>query len=71
MWQQLVYDSGSGRLMWGDEALHCGQCMEVSAFVGSGASPSILPARLEYSDTRGWYLVGVPGMSPVGLFARM
>lgn len=72
MWEQLVYDGNSGRLMWGDKALHCGQCMDVSVFVGSGdLCPSILPARLEYSDSRGWYLVGVPGMSPVGVFARL
>lgn len=68
----LVYDQRTERMdvRFGLEdyygGLHCGTCMEV--FVGS----SWKPTRIEYghNDT-GWYLVGVPTDSLIGLRVRM
>lgn len=68
----LIYDQDSDRMdvRFGLDdyygGLHCGTCMDV--FVKSRWKPT----RIEYGmgDT-GWYLVGVPTDSLIGLRVRM
>ena len=68
----LVYDQQSERMdvRFGLEeysgGLHCGTCMDVK--VGNRWKPT----RIEYDwGDQGWYLVGVPANSLVGLMVRM
>lgn len=68
----LVYDQKSERMdvRFGLEdyygGLHCGTYMDV--FVNNRWKPT----RIEYGwDERGWYLVGVPTPSLVGLRVRL
>jgi hypothetical protein len=69
----LVYDPKSERMdvRFGLEeyygGLHCGTCMDVKVENGWKAT------RLEYQwgTDQGWYLVGIPTESLVGLMVRM
>lgn len=66
---RLYYRSDLGRygLMshgeWIIDGFHCGQTMEV--YYGT----SWVPTRLEFADD--WYLVGLPGVVPYDLKARL
>lgn len=51
--------------LWAIEGLHCGMCMEVEL------NGRWTPTRIEYSDSTGWFLVGLPNISLAGLKARM
>ena len=66
---QLIYDQEHDRLSFDGEDLHCGDCFEVMVFNGlKDDQPEWVSTRLEYDD--GWYLVGLVGYQPAGLFAR-
>ena len=79
----LVYDQKSERMdvRFGLEdyygGLHCGTCMDVFGCLCAPGGEVLennrwKPTRIEYGwDERGWYLVGVPTPSLVGLRIRL
>ena len=64
---QLRHDPTSGRLEFNGDGLHCGECLEV--LVIQDGEPVWIQTRLEYGSD--WFLIGLQGIQPNGLFARM
>lgn len=64
---QLVYNEGSGRIMFDDYELHCGDSLEV-LLIGKDGKPRWVETSLEYNGH--WYIPGFPGIQVPGLFAK-
>lgn len=64
---QIAASEASSGLMLGGMRLCCGQPVEV--LLPSGRGGRWQQATLEYGAA-GWYLTGLPGVQPVGLWAR-
>lgn len=69
MFKQLLYDASQDALTWDGDVVQCGQSLRVAVFDCFGDEPLYLMAILDRSPVRGWFLEGVPGISPVGIFA--
>lgn len=63
---QIDYDAEGNRLIWDDMKIHCGCCMVVLLADGEWHEVSF-----ELSMNDEWYIPGFPGVSPVGLWAKM
>lgn len=66
---QLRHNPETGRLDFDGDGLHCGQTLEVLIVDGFDGKSKWVETRLEF-DTD-WYLVGLIGYQPNGLFARI
>ena len=60
----------SGRMELDNEELGCGNCLSVLIYDGVDNSVKWIDTRLEH-DGENYYLVGLSGYSPVGLFGRI
>lgn len=60
---QIGYDPERDRLTWDDWDIHCGQSLEVLLSNGTWRAVSF-----EY-NVGGWYMPGLPEVSPIGLWA--
>ena len=65
---QLIYNENTGRLELADYEFHCGDGLSV--LIDNGSGPEWVDTRLEYAN-KSWYLVGLPGVNPSGLIARI
>lgn len=50
--------------------LHCGDCLEVLIYDGRDNTTKWIETRIEH-DGDNYYLVGLLGYSPIGLFGRI
>lgn len=58
------------RLEVDNEELHCGDCLEVLIYDGQDNKTKWIDTRIEH-DGKNYYLVGLLGYSPIGLFGRI
>lgn len=65
--QQIKYNDNTGRLELDGHEFHCGDTLSV--LIEGNSGPEWVQTRLEYSKS--WYLVGLQGVNPVGLFAKV
>ena len=71
MIEQLTYNPVTGRVALNGHELHAGEGLTVLALNVSDDTPEWVQTRIEYSQKRKeWYLVGLPGVQLVGLFAK-
>ena len=67
---QIRYCQENDRLTWGDWDIHCGDILYVMLPDQSGGA-EWRTASFEHSDLKGgWYMPALPGVSPIGLWAR-
>ena len=59
-----------GRLEIDTEELHCGDCVKVLIYDGQDNTVKWIDTRIEH-DGDNYYLVGLLGYSPIGLFAEV
>lgn len=64
--RQIWLDVVTDRLVLGDAELHCGDVVEV--LMPTEAGGKWHECRVEYEER--WVLCGLPGVRPVGLWAR-
>lgn len=64
---RLYFDKTIRRICWKNTAIHCGEVLEVMILDKKG-NPNWIITRLEKNDD--YYLVGLKGINPVGLYAR-
>lgn len=65
-----IFINDRDRLQVDDLELHCGDVLEVLVVDGMENTPKWIKTRVEH-DGEGYYLVGLLGYRPVGLFAKI
>lgn len=76
---QMIYNEETERYELNGDGLHCGETLEVLVWFAEKNMAKWVPTRMEYAPQEmnddgswngGWYLVGLSGLRPAGLFAR-
>lgn len=68
--EQLRYDGDDDRYYLGDNALHCGDSLEVLVTNENTLESKWIQTRLEINGGGEWYLVGLAGYRIDGRTAR-
>lgn len=67
---QLIYDCDTDRYYLDDEALHCGDTLQVLIHNGLTGENEWIDTRIEKDAQGEWILYGLIGYRIEGLFAR-
>lgn len=65
-----LYLNNQGRMELDNQELGCGTCLSVLIYDGQDNKTKWIDTRLEH-DGKNYYLVGLLGYSPIGLFGKI
>lgn len=65
-----IHKNEFDRLEIDNVELHCGDCLEVLIFDGQDNKTKWIETRIEHNE-KDYYLIGLLGYSPIGLFGRI